>query len=159
MDIDADEVMQFFGALHRFGVQYLVVGGFAVNRYGYKRTTGDIDIYLKDSAANRRKLIDALDSLGYGRFEELMTAPIMAGYCEVMLDNGIYADLMTEIPGLHQEHFDDYLAKATIDSIGEYVIYYINYHHLIQNKAATGRTKDKQDIAALRDIQDENSFD
>ena len=153
MDFEGNDVMQFFGALHRFGVEYLLVGGFAVNRYGYRRTTGDIDIYLKDSLENRKRLIDALESLEYGRFDELMTAPIMAGYCEIMLDNGMYADLMTDIPGLSQKNFDSYLDASTTDKIGEYKIRYINYTHLLQNKAATGRPKDLQDIAALEELR------
>ena len=35
-------------------VDYMIVGGFAVNRYGYNRTTGDLDVYLKDTKENRK---------------------------------------------------------------------------------------------------------
>ena len=35
-------------------VQYLVVGGYAVNLYGYIRTTGDIDLWIKPE--NKEKL-------------------------------------------------------------------------------------------------------
>lgn len=39
-----------------FNVNYLIVGGFAFNRYGYNFTTGDLDIYLKENKQNRQYL-------------------------------------------------------------------------------------------------------
>ena len=63
----------------------MIIGGLAVNYYGYSRTTGDIDIWLEDSNANRKNLIAALTSYGIdgaGIFENL---PLIADYTEVML--------------------------------------------------------------------------
>ncbi len=34
-----NEILQFFAALHQADVHYMVVGGYAVNHYGYSRTT------------------------------------------------------------------------------------------------------------------------
>ncbi len=60
-------------------VLYLIVGGLAVNRYGYSEQPGP-DIYLKDTPENRAALIKALAELGYGQFDMLMRVPIIAGY-------------------------------------------------------------------------------
>lgn len=148
----SDEMMLLVQSFEDFGVKYLIIGGFAVNRHGYKRTTGDIDFYLKDSPQNRLNLINALDKMGYGRFEPLLTAPILAGYCEIMLDSGIYADLMTDIPGLEQKNFDEYYAMALSDKMEGFEIRFIHYQHLIQNKLATGRNKDLLDVEELQKI-------
>lgn len=90
--------------------------------------------------------------MGYGRFEPLMTAPILAGYCEIMLNSGIYADLMTDIPGLEQQNFDEYYGVALSDKMEGFEIRYIHYQHLIQNKIATARPKDLLDVAELQKI-------
>ncbi|GAA4319789.1 hypothetical protein [Compostibacter hankyongensis] len=148
----SEEMLELLRAFHVFQVRYLIVGGFAVNRYGYKRTTGDIDIYLKDTPENRANLIRALAEMGYGEFDMLMNVPIIAGYCEIMLDNGIYADLMTDIPGLEKERFDYYYDLATVDSIEDYTVRYLHYNHLLENKRATGRPKDMLDIDELEKI-------
>src|SRR3989344_6161375 len=43
--------------LHRHKIKYLVVGGLAVNLYGYDRITGDLDIILLMTDANVKKFI------------------------------------------------------------------------------------------------------
>lgn len=147
----SDELMLLLETFEKHKVKYLIIGGFAVNRYGYSRTTGDVDIFLKDTRENRQHLIDALEEMEYGRMDELLDAPIIAGYCEIMMDSGIYADLMTSVPGLNED-FDLYFNMATIDEMDGYVIRFLHYDHLIQNKAATGRPKDLLDIEALKQI-------
>jgi hypothetical protein len=128
------------------------VGGFATNKYGYHRATGDIDFYIKDSLENRKNLINALDEMGYGRFEELLTLPIIAGHCEIIMDSGMYADLMTEIPGLPKDEFDKQYEMALKEEINGISIRFIHYNHLIQNKKATGRQKDLLDVQELEKI-------
>lgn len=152
----AEQIPEFLRVLEAFnakGVKWMVVGGYAVNFYGYSRTTGDIDLYIKDSTENRRHLVDALESLGYGRFDALLTLPILAGFCEIMMDDGIYADLMTQIPGIDPGEFDIDLEKCEKTKISGVEVRYISYKQLIENKKATGRPKDTQDIQALEEIR------
>ncbi|MCZ4222696.1 hypothetical protein [Pedobacter rhodius] len=52
-DKENPEMLLLLKTFEQFNVNYLIVGGFAVNRYGYNRTTGDLDIYLKDTKDNR----------------------------------------------------------------------------------------------------------
>ncbi|QNN44576.1 hypothetical protein [Pedobacter roseus] len=66
-DKENPEMLLLLETFEQFNVNYLIVGGFAVNRYGYNRTTGDLDIYLKDTNENRQNLIYALVKMGYGR--------------------------------------------------------------------------------------------
>lgn len=152
LETGSEEMLLLLETFEKYQVRYLIVGGFAVNRYGYKRTTGDLDIYLKDTLDNRANLIEALDAMGYGRFDMLIDVPIIAGYCEIMMDDGIYADLMTDIPGLDKDKFDYYYEMATVDKLDDYVIRFLHYNHLLQNKEATGRAKDLLDISELERI-------
>ena len=56
MDILDEELLKFWQSLNNNNVQYILVGGFAVNMHGYSRATNDIDIWLKDDVNNRRNL-------------------------------------------------------------------------------------------------------
>lgn len=151
-DKHSDEMMLLLQTFQKHGVQYLIVGGFAVNRYGYNRTTGDLDIYLKDTTKNRKNLIEAIDEMGYGRYDMLLKVPIIAGYCEILMDDGMYADLMTDIPGLDKKKYDQYLTMATVDEINGIKAYFLHYNHLLENKIATNRNKDKLDVQELEKI-------
>ena len=147
------EVLNFLHAFNKLGVRFLVVGGYAVNHYGYSRTTADIDIYLQDTIDNRKRIIDALDNLGYGRLEELLRVPILAGYCEIMMDDGMYVDLMTEIPGLDPADFDEQYKRRSDADVDGVRISYISYPDLMINKEKTGRTKDRDDYDQLSKVR------
>ena len=54
------EFREFLGCLNHAGVEYLLVGGYAVNHYGYHRFTGDIDFWIAVNDANFDRLLDAL---------------------------------------------------------------------------------------------------
>lgn len=149
MDLYNQELLALFQAFASHSVHYLIIGGFAVNRYGYHRTTGDIDFYIKDTPENRKSLVNALAAMNYGYMEPLLTMPIITGYCEVMMDSGMYADIMTDIPGLDQSSFDEYLGQATVDSIEGVPVYFLHVNHLIENKKATARPKDLIDVQML----------
>lgn len=158
MDIYNEEFLRLIKYFETEGVKYLIVGGFAVNKYGYSRTTGDVDLYLKDSRDNRQSLVEALDKMGYGRFEELLRVPIIAGYCEIMMDNGTYADLMTQIPGLAKESFDEHYNAATTEHVEGVTLRFLHYNQLLENKRATARNKDILDVEELERLRkgDEN---
>lgn len=152
MDLYSDEFLRLIRAFERHQVLYLLVGGFAVIKHGYSRTTGDLDIYLKDTPDNRQKLIDAFEEVGYGRLEGLLRVPFIAGYCEVMMNDGMYADLMSELPGLSPEEFDMHRQLAVTDMIEGVTVRFLHYNALIENKLATGRPKDLADVRHLEEI-------
>lgn len=46
--------------LNKFQVEYLIVGGFAVMKYGEPRYTKDLDIWVSKSPENSTRLVAAL---------------------------------------------------------------------------------------------------
>ncbi len=54
------EFREFLECLNRAGVEYLLVGGFAVNHYGYHRFTEGIDFWIAVSDANFERLLQAV---------------------------------------------------------------------------------------------------
>ena len=54
------EFREFLASLNRAGVEYLLVGGYAVNHYGYHRFTEDIDFWIAVSDENFDRLLSAV---------------------------------------------------------------------------------------------------
>ncbi len=67
MDIIDEELIKFWKLLNQNKVAYIMIGGFAVNLHGFSRTTGDLDIWLKDDTNNRKKLERVLEKFGYDK--------------------------------------------------------------------------------------------
>ena len=58
MNVFDDYTRSLLIQLNQNKVEYLVVGGYAVNYYGYSRTTGDIDLWIRpDNDKNKKKII------------------------------------------------------------------------------------------------------
>jgi len=57
---------EFVSLLNERGVDYLVVGGYAVALYGYPRYTGDLDVWVRVENDNADKLMDVLAAFGFG---------------------------------------------------------------------------------------------
>jgi hypothetical protein len=58
-----DPVMRILAALEDAGVEYIVVGGVAVNFHGIARATEDIDVFIAPRADNVARLRTALHSV------------------------------------------------------------------------------------------------
>lgn len=56
---------EVFRAFEAAGIRYLVVGGIAVNLYGYARLTVGLDLMLDLSRDNLSHVVTALERLGY----------------------------------------------------------------------------------------------
>jgi hypothetical protein len=54
-----------FEALNRAGIDYMVVGGLAVNAHGYVRMTMDIDLVVSLEPGNITRALYALAEIGY----------------------------------------------------------------------------------------------
>ena len=48
------------------GVEYLIVGGYALAAHGHPRYTGDLDIRIRATPANVDRLLQALSRFGFG---------------------------------------------------------------------------------------------
>jgi hypothetical protein len=56
---------EFLKLLNKQEVEYLVVGGYAVVIHGYPRLTGDIDLWIKPTIENSRKVVKVLEQFGF----------------------------------------------------------------------------------------------
>jgi hypothetical protein len=144
-----EQIIAIWDSFFQNKVKYITIGGFAVNIYGYIRNTGDIDIYLEDTIENRINLRNALKSINLGDFESIETMQFIPGWTEFTLNYGLRLDIMTAVKGLEDKSFNSLLDKATVVTIGETPVFFIDYDNLIIAKKASNRPKDILDIEEL----------
>lgn len=152
MDILDEELLNLWKLFHLHSVEYIVVGGFAVNLYGHSRITDDLDLWIKDSPANRKKLRLVLEELNNRDFKSVETMDFIPGWSAIRMDSGFEIDIMTFMSGFAQEQFDDCFQYAETGLINEVPIRFLHYKHLIESKKAAGRPKDLLDIEELERI-------
>jgi len=147
-----EQIIQVWKYLLENNVNYLTIGGLAVNIYGYGRNTGDIDIIIEDTLINRENLRNALKELGIGDFENILTMQFIAGWTDINLNFNLRLDIMTSIKGLENKPFRELMKQATITEINDVQVYFLDYENLIIAKKAANRPKDLLDIEELEKI-------
>jgi len=62
----ASDFKEFLKLLNSNGVEYLLIGGYAVGIYGHIRATNDLDIWVSISPENAARIERALRGFGFG---------------------------------------------------------------------------------------------
>lgn len=133
-------------------VEYLVVGGYAVNYHGYRRTTGDIDLWIKpENEENKDRILLCLSNLGVSN--EIISQLKRLDFTRpVVFVDGVEPykiDFMTHVSGVK---FEEAWSEKVISELDGIPIPFIQLNHLIISKITTGRSKDKNDIEELQRI-------
>ena len=132
-------------------VDFMLIGGYAVNYYGYNRVTGDMDIWIKPTNNNKLLLLDAMAAMGFD--EEGMNTIKNWDFTTAQLFNIFekpqQTEFMTHISGVKYDEAKPTALQANIDGLA---IPLIHIQSLIKNKKASGRLKDLTDAAELEKI-------
>ncbi len=157
MDIFDEEILKLWKSFSSNGLEYIMVGGFATNLHGYSRTTADLDIWIKDSIENRKKLNQSLVDFGYGEIPNIDRIEFIPGWTSLKLTSGLELDLMTYLKGFPQERFAECMEYASVASLFDMEIRFLHINHLIEAKKATLRNKDIIDIEELEKIKEKQN--
>lgn len=155
MDILDDEILNFWKLLSENNVKYIIVGGFASNLHGFQRTTGDIDLWIKDTTENRKKFRKVLQLCGIGDFENIETTQLIPGWTVLYFPSGFELDVMTSLKGFPSESFDACFAISPIAEIENIPVKFLHINKLIEAKKASARPKDLLDVIELEKIRDQ----
>lgn len=127
--------------LNEFAVEYLIVGGFAVMKYGEPRFTKDLDVWVHSTASNSLQLIDALKKFGAPLDNDGITAETFREK-QVVYQIGIAPvriDIMTEITAVSFEIAWKNRVPSTFFGVP---VNFISQADLETNKRALGRASD-----------------
>ena len=139
---------EMLSALSDASVDYLVVGAYAMAAHGLPRATGDLDIWVRRSEENARRVWRALEKFGAPRSRlsvQDLTTP------DTVFQIGVAPrriDILTSVDAVEFE--EAWAERKAVDLEGQRVSV-IGRAHLIKNKRACGRPKDLADLAWLED--------
>ena len=143
---DQKELLSVFNA---HSVEYLIVGGHAVNAHGVPRTTKDLDVFIRPEPANAAKVYAALAAFGAPLGG--ITESDFDGNPELILQIGVEpsrVDVLQSIGG--GVLFEDAWAKRVQGRIDEHLTApFISREDLIASKRGAGRLRDLADVEEL----------
>jgi hypothetical protein len=154
------DARELFAALARHEVEYLTIGGIAIQAHGGQRLTRDLDVIIAASAENFTRLADALRDLDARilgpagqRSRSVPTASLLASSDQwhlVTIHGGL--DLVT-LPA-HLGTFAELRGRAHEVALGELSVPIAHRTDLIEMKRAAGRPQDLADIRLLESLDD-----
>lgn len=147
-----DDMKELLEIFERHGVKYMIVGGYAVNYYGYMRTTQDIDLLVYPSAENADAVMAALTEFGFGG------AGIPREYLEKeggAVHLGVEPnriDILTHLKGIENDHVFSNVQGVELQGVRVNII---SLQDLIEAKRKSDRPRDRADAEELSRTQNE----
>jgi len=138
---------EFLELLNSNGVEYLVVGAFAVAFHGFPRYTADLDLLLRPTAENADRFLRALSEFGFGKAGILAADLCSPGMVIQLGVKPNRTDLLTSLSGVGFEEAWETRTEAELEGIATR---FIGRVALLRNKEQTGRAKDLGDAEELR---------
>jgi len=140
------EFKEFLRLLNAKQVEYLLVGGHSVSFYGHARSTGDIDIWIRLSQKNASRLSKALVEFGFAAAN--VPSRLFLDKKKVFRIGvpPLRIDILPDISGVT---FKECYAERNVAVIDGVEVSVISLRHLKQNKSASGRHKDLDDLESL----------
>ena len=135
---------EFLKLLATHKARFLLIGGYAVNAFGYIRNTVDMDIWVAGDAENQKCVIAAIREFAFpGVTDDILTDPA------AMLRMGLpplRIEVMRAISGVQ---FEDCWERRVILQDEDSQIPMICLEDLKTNKKAAARAKDLVDLEEL----------
>ena len=149
------EQLSLFAAFHKAGVEYVVVGGIAVNAHGYHRNTRDLDLFLRPTVENAQAAFRALQELG-APTEGMGATDLLTDYAHVQLSTSHgRIDILTSIGEMTFETAWSGRVETLIDGV---LVRFISKADLIENKRQVGRLIDLADVEELSQLPDNDAL-
>jgi predicted nucleotidyltransferase len=128
------------------GVQFLVVGGYAVMKYTEPYNTKDLDIWIEPTAENATRLLKVLHQFGAPTDQvtaEDLTNPDLVYQIGV---EPVRVDIMVSVPGLT---FAQAWQQRAETDYGGVIVPILSIDDIIAAKTAAGRAKDRIQVREL----------
>lgn len=124
---------------------FLIVGAWAMSAYQMRRATGDLDIWVRPSPENAQRVWDALASFGaplttYNITIEELSKP------GLVFQIGNDPDRIDILTAISDVSFDEAWESRETYPIDGIPVPVLSIPHLLRNKRAAGRPKDRFDV-------------
>ncbi len=146
MSPDFRDMLSEFSAA---GVEFLVIGAYAVAAHGLPRATGDIDLWVRCNAENAERIMEALNRFGAPLHDVSAADFHEPDICYQIGVTPNRIDVVTQIDGVRFE--EAWPNRVVADVLGLQVPV-VGLDDLLTNKRATGRRKDLNDVTGLVEL-------
>ncbi len=151
MDL-APDFDEFIGFLTAHGVEFVVVGAYALAFHGAPRFTGDLDILVRPTLDNATRLLAALDAIG---FPVPGLSPDAIVDRRRMLQMGVPPVQIHVMSAISAVDWGEAWSGRVEGPLGRHSVPSLGREAFLRNKRAAGRPKDVADIDALEPGRDE----
>ena len=148
----APDFDEFIACLTAHGVEFVIVGAYALAFHGAPRFTGALDVLVRPTLDNAVRLLNALEAFGFP-VSELSPEAVTDGHR--MLQMGVppvQIHVMSAISGVE---WDEAWTDRVAGPLGRRTVHVLGRETFLRNKSAAGRPKDLSDIDALEPGRDE----
>lgn len=151
MNIFIESHQQLLKCLLNHKVNFILVGGYAVVYYGYKRTTGDMDLWIEPNNKNKLQLLKALKTFEFNEddINHISSMDFTKHVAFHFWEEPERVDCITYISNVN---FEEAFKAKIIAEIEDFKVPIIQYKHLIQSKITSDRLKDRADVEELQKI-------
>ena len=136
----------FLRLLNCHAVEYLLIGGYAIGYHGYPRATGDMDVWIAVSESNAQKAAIVLRD--FGMPEEEVSRGLFLEKDKVVR-MGVPPVRIEVITGASGVNFAECYLRREVIEIDGIPVNFISLEDLKDNKRASGRHKDLEDLEHL----------
>ena len=148
MELSSD-LSEFVRLMNERGVDYLLVGGWAVGYHSVPRFTADIDFFIRASRKNAQTILKVLKEFGFSSLA-IKVLDLIKPHCVIQLGRAPNRiDLLTSIDGVS---FEDAWRERVNGEIGGVPVSLISVKRLMENKKTAGRPKDLMDLHSLQKV-------
>ncbi|MGY0426239.1 MAG: DUF6036 family nucleotidyltransferase [Polaribacter sp.] len=150
------DVNRFIAIANKHNVKMLMVGGLAVAHFGFRRSSADIDFWIKTTKKNFENLVNVFNEMGY----EIKEFPesVIKGQQNISLSFSPFdldLQLLTNFSSTMK--FEEAYKKSECieSSNGNNLMRWnvLSYEDLISSKIKSGRIKDLMDVEKLQEIR------
>ena len=143
MNSDYRDLIAEFNA---HGVEYIVVGAHALAAHGHVRATKDLDVWVRPSPDNARRVLMALRAFGAALQDLTVEDLELPGTIFQMGVEPIRIDIITAIDGVQ---FDEAWPRRIAATFADQPVSVLSREDLIKNKSTAARRQDLADVEWL----------
>jgi predicted nucleotidyltransferase len=151
MIIFLEEFRQLLKTMLKHQVDFILVGGYAVNYYGYNRPTGDMDIWLMPDNSNKERFISLLKEERFS-VADINKIKGIDFTKEVAFHFGKPPKRIDFLTKISNVNFNDAWKEKKMLPMEDFQIPVLHLHHLISSKISSERIRDKADVEELQKI-------
>jgi hypothetical protein len=145
MDL-APDFDEFIASLSAHGVEFVIVGAYALALHGAPRFTGDLDVLVRPTLENASRLLEAVRAFG---FPVTDLRPQDVAKADRILQMGVEPVQIHIMGAISGVTWDDAWHDRVTGPLGRHRVAFLGRETFIRNKKASGRPKDLADIDAL----------